>query len=216
MINAIYRSKFVDETLSRKRKRRLHFMLDKVTTFEGMKLLDVGCGNDGRSVQNWIDPTYQITGIDLYPEDKVNIGHSNFTYLQQDARDMSRFRDHEFDLAISVGMMEHIGHLPDLQKMAHEINRVAKAYVIVVPWRYALVEPHFKWPFFQLLPAEVQTHLVHKLNLHNLSQKLSKDPLYIRKHFLWLTAKQWQSIWPQSQVYIFNLENYVIVKTAKH
>lgn len=191
-------------------------MLNKVTTFDGMKILDIGCGNDGRSVQNWIDPTYQITGIDLYPEDKINIAHSNFTYFQQDARDMSRFEDNEFDLAISVGMMEHIGHLPDLQKMAQEINRVAKAYVIVVPWRYALIEPHFKWPFFQLLPAEIQTQLVHRLNLHNLSKKLSKDPLYISKHFLWLTAKQWQSIWPDSKVHVFNLENYVIVKKATH
>ena len=190
-------------------------MLDKVHVTPNMNVLDIGCGTDGRSLQDWIDPGYTITGIDLYAENQVNIKHPNFTYYQQDARDMSRFKDKEFDLAISIGMMEHIGHLPDLQKMASEINRVAKEYVIVVPWRYAIVEPHFKWPFFQLLPTEIQRQLVYKLNLHNLREKLTRDPLYISKHFLWLTADQWQHIWPDSTVHVFNLENYVIVKSEQ-
>ena len=213
MINALYKSRIVTNALEKKRKRRLEFMLNKVNVTPQMKMLDIGCGTDGRSVQEYIDPNYIITGIDLYPEEKIKIKHPNFTYFQQDARDMSRFQDNEFDLAISVGMMEHIGHLPDLKKMALEIDRVAKEYVIVVPWRYAIIEPHFKWPFFQLLPTEIQRQLVDKLNLHNLRKKLIKDPLYISKHFLWLTAEQWQHIWPNSKVFVFNFENYVIVKS---
>ena len=187
-------------------------MLNKVKTFSGMKILDVGCGTDGRSVHQWIDPSYHITGIDLYAPEEVSIGHPNFTYKQQDARDMSCFEDQSFDLAISVGMMEHIGHLPDLNKMAQEIHRIAKEYVIVVPYRYALVEPHFKFPIFQLLPTELQSKLVHTFNLHNIHKKLTRDPLYIKKHFLWLTAKQWQHIWPESEVFVFNMENYMIIK----
>ena len=43
--------------------------------------------------------------------------------------------------------------------MAAEIDRVAKEYVIVVPWRYAIIEPYSKWPFFQLMPTEIQRQL---------------------------------------------------------
>ena len=215
MNRALYQSRFVSSLLEKRRKRRLNAILEKVQTFPGMNILDVGCGNDGRSVHQWIDSRYHITGIDLYEPDQVHIAHPNFTYKQQDARDMSCFADQSFDLAISVGMMEHIGHLPDLHKMAQEIHRIAKEYVIVVPYRYALVEPHFKFPFFQLLPTEIQSNLVHTLNLHNLHQKLTKDPLYIKKHFLWLTGKQWQYIWPESEVFVFNMENYLIVKSHK-
>ena len=113
MINALYKSRIVSNALEKKRRRRLDFMLDKVNLTPNMKLLDIGCGTDGCSVQDWINPNYTITGIDLYPEHKVKINHPNFTYYQQDARDMSRFKDNEFDSNYFVGMMEHIKHLPD-------------------------------------------------------------------------------------------------------
>lgn len=215
MNKALYQSRIISSFLEKRRKRRLDAMLDKVHTFSGMTILDVGCGTDGRSVHQWIDPSYHITGIDLYDPSKVHIDHPRFTYKQQDARDMSCFADQSFDLAISVGMMEHIGHFPDLNKMAQEIHRIAKEYIIVVPYRYALVEPHFKFPIFQLLPTEMQLSLVYKFNLHNLKQKLTTDPLYIKKHFLWLTAEQWRHVWPESQVSVFNMENYMIVKCKK-
>jgi SAM-dependent methyltransferase len=211
----LFHTRWVSSIRERQRRGRLDYILNRVDTFSHMRILDVGCGNSGRSVHQWIDPSYELLGIDLYVPDEVEIDHPNFSYRQQDARDLSCFGDDEFDLCISVGMMEHIGHLPDLQQMAREIDRVAKQYVIVVPWRYAPIEPHFKWPIFQLMPDEIQRWLVTSFDLHDLREKVQADPLYIRNHYLWLTKQQWGAIWPHSKISVFNLENYVIVKSNR-
>ena len=57
--------------------------------------------------------------------------------------------------------------------MASEIDRVAKEYIIVVPWRYAIIDLILSGHFFN--DVELQRQLVHRLNLHNLREKLSKD-----------------------------------------
>ena len=88
-------------------------------------ILDVGCGPDGRSLEKFLHSDYRIVGIDLYDETEVKVNHPRFTYFQQEARSLSRFRDKEFDLALSIGMMEHICDRTTLSQMACEINRLS-------------------------------------------------------------------------------------------
>ena len=213
MGESFYRIKVLQKLLNERRQRRVNFLLSKVHVFPEMTIIDVGCGPDGRSLENFLSIDYRIVGIDLYDASQVKVSHPRFTYIQQDARDLSRFRYKEFDLAFSIGMMEHICNRSILEEMAREIGRVSKQYVVVVPWKYAWIEPHFKFPFFQLLPNGLKLRLVAMFNLHNLREKVKTDCAYIRKHYQWLSNSEWRGIFVGSIVYVSpTLETIAIVK----
>lgn len=208
-----YRKQVVQKLLHKRRKHRVAFYLSKVQLWPEMSILDVGCGPDGRSLENFLPRDYRVVGIDLYDETKVKIDHPRFTYIKQDARDLSRFADKEFDLAVSIGMMEHICDHAILRQMAREIDRVSRQYVISVPWKHTWIEAHFKFPFFQLLPYGLKLTLTKMLDLHLLKEKVQKDPTYIRKHYQWLSSAEWREIFVGSKIYLQpTFEGIAIVK----
>lgn len=178
-----------------------------------MKILDIGCGQDGRSFENFVSPEYCITGVDIEDPGGVKVQHPLFHYYQQDARDLSRFETGSFDLAVSIGMMEHICDRPLLEQMASEMIRVSKQWIVTVPWRYCWIEPHFKFPLFQLLPEPLQIFCVRKFNLHNLRESVERDPKWIREHYQWLPSDEWRRIFKADRVYVLpSLDGIAIVK----
>jgi ubiquinone/menaquinone biosynthesis C-methylase UbiE len=180
-----------------------------------MSVLDVGCGPNGRSLEVFLPSDYRIVGIDLYDKHEIIINHPQFTYIQQDAQDLSLFRDDEFDLTVSIGMLEHICNREILEKIVTEIIRVSKQYIIIVPWKYAWIEPHFRIPFFQLMPKNLQRALTISLNLHNLGKKVRQDRAYIPKNYQWLSNMEWRRIFTGSKVCLSpTLETIAIVKSA--
>jgi ubiquinone/menaquinone biosynthesis C-methylase UbiE len=211
MTESFYKTKLTQSVLAKRRKIRADFVLSKVNIFPGMSILDVGCGPNGRSFEDFISKDYRIVGIDLLDAEDVRIKHPNFRYWQQDAQDLSIFRDKEFDLAVSFGMMEHICDLSVLKRMYSEINRVAQQWLIVVPWKYVFVEPHFKFPFFQLLPYALKVFLTKSLNLHDLRRAVNQDYNYIRNHYQWLTNSQWIGIFEGGCCYR-QMDSIAIVK----
>lgn len=209
----IYKTKIIQKILEERRKRRIEFMLSKVNVYPGMRILDIGCGPDGRSLENYLPPDYRIVGIDLYEEREVRVSHPCFSYIQQDATDLSRFIDKQFDLTFSIGMMEHICNQSSLKKMIREIERVSKQYIIIVPWRWAWIEPHFKFPFFQLFPYTLKVYLTRLLNLHSLREKIKMDFSYINKNYQWFSSKVWNEYFLGSTIYLCpTLETIAIVK----
>lgn len=208
-----YRSKLLQRILSKRRKKRVAFLLSKVNCFPGMTLLDVGCGPDGRSLERFLPLDYQVVGVDLYDERQVKVNHPRFTYFKQDAQDLGLFSHKQFDLAVSIGMMEHICDHITLKKIASEIDRVSKQYIVVVPWKYAWIEPHFRLPFFQLIPHSFQRMIALFLNLHNLRDKISRNPDYILNNYQWLSNKEWLQIFPGSKIILTpTLETIAIIK----
>ncbi len=159
-----------------------------------MRIIDIGCGIDGRSFEDYVSPKWRITGIDIHAEERVTHTHPNFVYLRQDAQNLSQFRDGEFDLSLSIGMMEHITDPPTFRRICAEIQRVAKQYVVVVPYRYCWIEPHFGVPFFPLFPERLQIALVKSLNLSGLRHVLDEEPDHIRKNYQWFTNAQYREI----------------------
>lgn len=211
MIKLLYASRPIRKILRDRRRRRAEFVLSKVATSPGTSILDIGCGPNGRSFEDFIDESFKVTGIDLLDEDEVRMAHPGFTYIKQDARDFGRFRDGEFDLVVSFGMMEHICDRSVLRAMASEIARLSGQWAIVVPWKYAFIEPHFKFPFFQLLPYPLKVFLTRALNLHDLGDK---DYDYIRTHYQWLPNREWKEIFQASGVYVMpSLDAIAIVRS---
>jgi ubiquinone/menaquinone biosynthesis C-methylase UbiE len=137
-------------------------------------IIDVGCGKQDRSFRCF-NKENKITGLDLYPLKEVINEHSNFSYVQGNATNLP-FKDNQFDVAISIGMFEHIHPYKDFLKALKEVDRVSKKYAIVVPHRYGFIEPHFQVPFWYFYPNFLKSFLISKFNLG--SQKRNKNGVY--------------------------------------
>lgn len=205
---------FVRKILASRRKRRVEFLLAKINTRPNMKVIDIGCGIDGRSFEDHAPTDWHIVGVDLHDKARISHKHQNFKYLKHDAQDLSQFANSEFDLAISVGMLEHITDDVAFERIASEIQRVAKQHVVVVPYKYCWLEPHYGVPFFPLLPYAMKVALVKICNLSNQRAVLSKDPDYIRRNYRWLSNAEYQRVFPDSRIYLSpTWETIVIAKT---
>ena len=97
--------------------------------------------------QNW-----QIVGVDLKDPQIIKHTYPNFQYTQQNAQDLSQFTDKQFDLAVSIGLLEHVTEEEAFKQTALEIRRIAKQYIVMVPAKYCSLEPHYCWPLFPLIP----------------------------------------------------------------
>ena len=167
-----------------------------------MKIIDIGCGVDGRSFEDHVPQDWQIIGIDILPPERVKHSHPNFNYLQQDAQDLSQFKDYEFDLAVSIGMLEHITQELPFMKIVSEIRRVAKQYIVVVPFKYCLIEPHYGVPYFPLLPYSLKLVLIKLFNLCGHRDAVKNDRGYIKNNFKWLSNSEYREVFPDSTIYI--------------
>jgi ubiquinone/menaquinone biosynthesis C-methylase UbiE len=97
-----------------------HYIIDK-------KILDVGCGG-GRTTEHLRKLSKKYIGIDYCQEMIASCKkqYPDLIFLQSDARDMSVFKDHEFDFVIFSGngidSIDYNGRIKSLK----EISRVLK------------------------------------------------------------------------------------------
>jgi hypothetical protein len=191
-MNTLKFPRFAQNILAKRRKARARFMLSKVNTRDRMRVIDIGCGIDGRSFEEHIPEDWQITGIDVLPEENIKHTHPNFTYVRQDAQDLSRFEDRSFDLAVSVGMLEHVTDRRAFRKLVAETRRVAKQYVFIVPYKYCWIEPHYGVPFFPLFPRSLQNAMIKTLNLSGHSKAVRDDPNFLDRQVMWLSNEEYR------------------------
>lgn len=203
---------FIRKLLAYRRKVRIDFALSKVFTKNDMNVIDIGCGIDGRSFDDYVPADWKITGIDILYE-QLKHEHQNFRYIRQDAQDLTRFRTNEFDLAVSIGMLEHITDDLVFKCIVSEIKRVARQYIVVVPYKYCWVEPHYGVPFFPLFPYSMKLALIKILNLSNHRDTVKKDPQYINKNYRWLSNAEYRVVFPDSTIYLLpTLEMIAIIR----
>lgn len=139
-----------------RRRARFRALLSEVRTRPGMTVLDLGCGRSGRSTTDHAPHDWRITGIDRLPEAQVRHAHPGFRYVRGDACDLSAYADDAFDLVLAVGLLEHVVEPSAFLRASAEIRRVGRQYALVVPYRYAWIEPHYLVPLFPVLPRPVQ------------------------------------------------------------
>lgn len=139
------------------KRRRFRRMLQTVNlpADRPLRVLEVGCA-DGRDTIQFLRelPDCEIHGVDVKPQTLPE----DVTFHLADAADLP-FEDGEFDLVVSIGLLEHIEPMEKLSAVIREMRRVGRACVAVIPSVSTLLEPHalrLRWPL------RLHKKLIHK------------------------------------------------------
>lgn len=164
VIKAIYNNESKSSMAYKLRRKRLSLFIDLLSKLKRpLLILDVGGTDNYWKNFDFIDlNSIRIVLLNLT---KPAFSPKGFEFVSGDVRDMSRFRDNEFDIVHSNSVIEHLGGFEDQMRAAKEIRRVGKRYFIQTPNYYFPIEPHFVFPFFQFLPLSVRTFLLMHFNL---------------------------------------------------
>ena len=102
-------------------------------------ILDVGCSR-GKDLVQFLKgrEDLEITGLDLADD---GLRQHNFRMVVGDAAAIP-FPDSYFDITFSIGVLEHIRPIEKLARIAREIDRVSKSYMVIIPSINTFVEPH--------------------------------------------------------------------------
>ncbi|MFZ2397105.1 MAG: hypothetical protein WAW31_00310 [Smithella sp.] len=73
----------IRKVLKYRRQSRVDFMLSKVVVASNMKVIDIGCGVDGRSFDDYVPMDWEIIGADIQPAERVHHKHPRFSYIRQ-------------------------------------------------------------------------------------------------------------------------------------
>ena len=146
------------------RNKRLKFFVDFCGRFEKkLKIVDVGgkfyhWKNFSDFLEN-IELT--LVNIEIETEDLPH----NVNFVEADARSLEFITDKSFDVAYSNSVIEHFASFEEQVKVASNIKRIAEHYFVQTPNYYFPVEPHFLFPFFQMLPVDLRKSLVKNFSL---------------------------------------------------
>ncbi len=182
------------------REKRFKFFLEK---FESLKkpinLLDIG-GKinfwENRGLAGNVN--YKITVLNI---EKEKSNYSNINCELSDATNLSQFKNKSFDVVFSNSVIEHLYNLDNQKKMASEIIRVGKKYIIQTPNKYFFIEPHYLLPFFQFLPISIKFFILTQTKLSRLKKwdkELARQ--YINEIRL-MTLEEIKKLFPSGKIY---------------
>lgn len=142
-------SPFLTTAMRRARQRRFAQFIANVSrpTDRPLRVLDVGGTAAYWAAVDWhvLEPV-EVVLLNVVPQ----IVSPPFEAVVGDARDLSRYPDQSFDLVCSNSVIGHVGSRIDQARMAREVRRVGRVYVLQTPnhlfpldWRTLI--PAFHW-----------------------------------------------------------------------
>lgn len=178
----------------RRKRKRYEKIIKLLDLKPHEKVLNLGSGK-GYTFEDF-NKENPIIGMDIFPENKNVIKQKNFKYLQR-KKDILPFKDNEFDVVVSIGVLEHIQPEESFEKTCEEIQRVGKKFLVIVPSLSTIIEPHYGFPFFQLLTLKTKKFLQKKMRLKYL-EKGQGDNSY--EEIRYLKKKDWKKLFPDSNI----------------
>ena len=109
----------------------------------------------GGYTPNWqyIQCQPKINLVNLHPQPGEL--SEQFTQAVADGCDLP-YAEHEFDIAFSNSVIEHVGSWSRQQQFAHEMRRVGRKVWVQTPYRWTWIEPHYICMFLHWLPLSKQ------------------------------------------------------------
>jgi len=180
--------------------KRMMFFRDLIAPLKKpLKVLDVGGEKDFWNRLGFgNDAALDLTIINT---SDYHLASQDPRHIHGDARDLSRFKDKEFDIVFSNSVIEHVGELEDQKKMAREVQRVGKHYFVQTPNYYFPMEPHFLFPGYQFLPLAIRVWLLRHYDLGFMKRTKDKtQALSVVKSVKLLKQKQLQELFPKASL----------------
>jgi hypothetical protein len=148
---------------SRMRKRRFQFFTDLLASVpRPITICDIGgTPSFWDSMALPSDDDVTVTVVNLFPQTSTD---ARVRTLVGDARALD-FPDQSFNVVYSNSVIEHVGTYDDQRRMADEVRRLGPRHFVQTPNYFFPVEPHFLFPGFQFLPADLRAWLLTKRNL---------------------------------------------------
>ena len=185
------------------RRERFQIMLSMIDALDApVSILDVG-GRPAYWEMMQIEPKLmKKLEITLLNIEEPKVIPEKMQYLVGDARNLSQFKNKQFDIVFSNSTIEHVGTLEDQVRMANEVRRVGQQYYIQTPNRYFPIEPHFVFPLFQFLPIRLRIWLLQHFRLG----WFPKTPDYAKAFneitsIRLLSHGELEKLFPEAQIY---------------
>ena len=186
---------------NRIRRRRLRLLMRLLSNIDRpLRILDIGGTPQFWETSRLLDrdPGLEITVVNIVPQETQ---HPQIRCLQADARALHSIQDQQFQIVFSNSVIEHLGELMDMGRMADEIRRVGRRYFVQTPNRHFLIEPHFHFPCFQLLPVRMRVWLVRRFSLGWFSRaQNSAEAEAIVRSIRLLSRRELQKLFPDARL----------------
>ena len=141
---------------------------------------------------------YEITIVNI---EKETSKYSNIRYEIGDATNLNKFKTKSFDIVHSNSVIEHLYNFNNQSRMASEIIRVGKKYIVQTPNKYFFLEPHYLFPFFQFIPDKLKYLILTKTKISRLKKWDKKFASQYIKEIRLLSFKEMKILFPNSKIY---------------
>lgn len=143
----------------------------------------------------------RIDCFNINPSHNQAAGVPNVSIHQGDATDLSSIAVGQYDIAFSNSVIEHVGLWRSQVRMADEVRRVAKHYLIQTPYFWFPVEPHCRTLFLHWVPESVAYRMImRKRRGYWKKAETVSDAVKAVQSARMLDERQFRSLFPDAQI----------------
>lgn len=193
-----------DSLVNRLREKRMGHLLKLLKTPLGRggktRILDIG-GTTGfwKNLGGLPPESHDVVLLNLEQE-PVDESLPNFSSVSGNALQLP-FGDQSFDIVFSNSVIEHVGSRENQRKMAAEIRRVGRRYIIQTPGFWFPLEPHARLPLFQFLPRSVRAFLIFHGHIHYFPKAPTyRECLAVSDSTILLTRADMCRLFPEARI----------------